>query len=72
MVEGGSFRVELTRGQIGDVVGLTPVHTNRILQKLRARGMLAIDNQNVHIDDLDGLRSLAPTRPTREGCNRLF
>lgn len=55
-----TYQIELTQHQIADTVGLTPVHTNRILQRLRGRGILFLTNQLVTIGDMAALQGLAP------------
>jgi len=38
------FRVPLTQTVIADALGLTPIHTNRVLRQLERDGLLARDN----------------------------
>lgn len=61
LVDGLTFRMELTQSHLADVVGLTLVHTNRVLQRLRARGVMSFVDQSVHIEDIDALRQMSPT-----------
>jgi CRP-like cAMP-binding protein len=49
LADGHAFELPLTQQEIGDALGLTPVHVNRVLQRMRrdklisfARGLLAI------------------------------
>lgn len=55
--DGQAVRLPLTQSQIGDALGLTAVHTNRMLKVLRQRGIVALDNHT--------LRILAPERLAR-------
>ena len=58
-----SFNLPLTQEQIADHLGLTLVHVNRTLRRMREEGLLAVDRQVVMIRDLDGLRELVRGLP---------
>jgi CRP/FNR family transcriptional regulator len=65
-----SYNLPLTQQQIGDHVGLTLVHVNRVLRGLRESRIVTLDRHVVMIRDLERLRSLAagetepaPARP---------
>ena len=49
----------LTQEMLGELTGLTPVHTNRVLRKLREDGVLACERQRVEILDPQRLVDLA-------------
>jgi CRP-like cAMP-binding protein len=49
----------LTQEQLADVLGLTPVHVNRVLQQLRATGLIAMRGRTMEIFDYPGLRTIA-------------
>lgn len=53
-----SFRLDLTREQLADFVGLTQVHLNRILSQLRSRGLLMMVGPQVMLTDIAGLERL--------------
>jgi CRP-like cAMP-binding protein len=55
----GSFEVPVTQEDLGDVLGLTTVHVNRVLRQLRTRDLIAIRQRRVDILDRDGLEELA-------------
>lgn len=57
------FNLPLTQEQIADHLGLTLVHVNRILRRLREEGIAAIDRQLVVIERFDVLRELARGLP---------
>lgn len=59
LAEGGTFTCPLTQEQLGDVLGLTPVHVNRVLQKLRADGLIVFNRPDVVIPDLARLHAVA-------------
>lgn len=48
----------MTQEMLGDMTGLTPVHTNRVMRKLRADGVLSVDRQTLQVHDLAGLMEL--------------
>lgn len=45
----GRCTIPLTQQDIADVVGLTPVHVNRVLGDLRNRGLLRFSGKTLHI-----------------------
>src|SRR5436305_5319286 len=52
-----TFNLPLTQEQIADHLGLTLVHVNRTLRRLREDRLLLVANQVVIITDLDRLRA---------------
>ena len=50
-----SMPFPLTQEMLGDMTGLTPVHTNRVMRKLREDGVLRAERQRLTILDLDRL-----------------
>lgn len=58
-VHDGSFEMMLTQEQIGDAVGLTPIHVNRMLRELHDRKIVVGDRQHYTITTLTKLRELA-------------
>jgi CRP-like cAMP-binding protein len=70
LVEDGSIPFPLTQLHIADALGLSVVHTNRVLQRLRQGGFIRLDNQRLAIGDLRAIRRVgryweqpAPQRP---------
>lgn len=53
----------LTQEMLGELTGLTPVHTNRVLRKLRTDGVLVCERQHIEILDLARLSQIADFRP---------
>lgn len=56
-----SMPFPLTQEMLGELTGLTPVHTNRVLRKLRSDGILIAERQRIELTDLDRLAELADT-----------
>ncbi len=59
LADGGRFRLPLTQVELGDTLGLTPVHVNKILKEFRARGLIAMENRMLDVLDAEGLRAIA-------------
>ena len=59
-----SFTLPLTQIELGDALGLSAVHVNRVLQELRGEGLLTWQNQTVHILDWPRLQHRAEFDPT--------
>lgn len=56
---GDSFVLPLTQDEVADTLGMTPVHVNRILKRLRKDGLISLQGRKLTIVDHDGLRSAA-------------
>lgn len=55
LVNGNQFHLPMTQEQLGDHLGLTLVHVNRTLRKLREEGILTVRSGLVLIHDVDAL-----------------
>ncbi len=62
-VDGYSFDLPLTQAELADVLGLSVVHVNRTLQKLRRQGAVTWDGVRVRIDDWAKLTAIADFDP---------
>jgi CRP-like cAMP-binding protein len=58
-VTGNAFEMPLTQEQIGEAMGVTSVHTNRILRQLRLDGVLELHRGTVRILNEYKLQELA-------------
>jgi CRP-like cAMP-binding protein len=58
-----TFNLPLTQEQIADHLGMTMVHVNRTLRRLREERLLLVANQVVVIHDLDRLRAIVGGLP---------
>jgi CRP/FNR family transcriptional regulator, anaerobic regulatory protein len=58
-----TFNVPLTQEQIADHLGLTLVHVNRTLRRLREEKIVLVDRQVVIIQDIERIRELAQGLP---------
>lgn len=55
MKDDGSFDFPLSQSMLADTVGLTPVHINRTLQRLRAEGLIVLNRRRLTITDMQRL-----------------
>lgn len=62
--DGMSFELPLTQPVIGDVLGLSTVHVNRLIAELRAEGLVSWSSFQVEILDWDRLARVAEFDPT--------
>jgi CRP-like cAMP-binding protein len=46
-----SFELPLTQADIADALGVTPIHTNRVLARFRTQGLLSYSGRSVTIHD---------------------
>ena len=53
----------LTQEMLGELTGLTSVHTNRVLRRLRTDGVMVCERQRIEILDLPRLLEIAEYRP---------
>lgn len=63
MAKDEGFDLPLTQEQLADALGLTSVHVNRTLQRLRSEGILSILHHVLTINDAERLRAAAGFRP---------
>lgn len=59
-----TYKLPLTQTDLADATGLTSVHVNRMLKRLRDDGLLTFRNGEVAIHDWDRLQQLAEFDPT--------
>lgn len=58
-----AYDLPMTQEQLGDAVGLTPVHVNRVLRSLTQRGLIARDRRQIAILNWDALRDASDFNP---------
>ena len=64
LVKGNSFPFLITQGEMGDALGLSNVHVNRVAQELREKNLIAWERGSVTVLDWDGLVALGEFNPT--------
>ena len=62
-VDGGCFDMPLTQQDIGEACGLTGVHVNRTVRRLREEGLAEIGGREARLLDLPGLARLGEFDP---------
>ena len=55
--------IPLTQTELGDILGLTNVHINRVLQDLRGRGLLTVRGRRFEVPDVAALRAFCGFDP---------
>jgi CRP-like cAMP-binding protein len=58
------FELPINQTELGECLGLTVVHTNRVLKELRERGLAHFKNGTVTIHDMARLKAFAEFDPT--------
>lgn len=58
-----SFDLPITQTDLGDTLGLTPVHVNRVLQRMRGEGLIRSEKGRLHIPDMAQLRAVTRFEP---------
>lgn len=59
LTRGSSYDLPLSQQELGEMLGITPVHANRTLQELRKRGLVEFASGLVTIHDMAGLKQAA-------------
>jgi CRP-like cAMP-binding protein len=57
LAEGNACDLPMTQAEIGDALGLSTVHVNRILRSLRAAGLIELRAGTLTVKDWEGLQS---------------
>ena len=58
-----SCAVPLTQGKLGDAIGITTIHVNRVLQSLRVAGLITYKSGKLTIHEWSALTKLAQFDP---------
>jgi CRP-like cAMP-binding protein len=64
LVTDDSFQLPLTQAALGDSLGLSTVHVNRVLQDLRKEGLITWRGETLVIEDWPRLQQVAEFDPT--------
>jgi CRP-like cAMP-binding protein len=59
LAHNGRFSFPASQIDIADATGMTPVHANRMIQQLRAKGLLVWDGDRIEVTDFDALKEAA-------------
>jgi CRP-like cAMP-binding protein len=64
LVNGSSCNWPITQAEIGDALGVTTVHVNRVLQQMRADGLVELKGDRLNIPDWEKLKKAGDFDPT--------
>ncbi|WP_445502502.1 Crp/Fnr family transcriptional regulator [Microvirga sp. G4-2] len=64
LVEDHVCDLPITQGEFADALGFTTVHVNRVLQQLRAEGLIVTQGTRLTIPDWDRLKQMGEFDPT--------
>ena len=59
LASGEAFSLPMTQTELGDTLGLSPVHINRVLKEFRRQGLIATEHKLLHVLDVAGLQEIA-------------
>jgi len=63
LAENDTYELIATQTDLGDALGLSTVHVNRVLQQLRAEGLIVSDGKMLMIPDFENLKEVAGFDP---------
>jgi CRP-like cAMP-binding protein len=63
MANGDRYELPITQGELADTMGLSGVHMNRVIQRLRAEKLITLKGKNLVILDLDRLKEFSSFNP---------
>ena len=74
LVRGDEFILRMTQDEIGDYLGLTSVHVNRMFRQLEEQGLIARRLQRIRLVDVPALGELGGfvARELAPDCGELF
>ncbi|MFC1458130.1 Crp/Fnr family transcriptional regulator [Microvirga arabica] len=64
LVEGHACDLPITQGEFADALGFTTVHVNRVLQQMRAEGLIELSGDRLNIPDWEKLKQVGEFDPT--------
>jgi CRP-like cAMP-binding protein len=59
LTNGESFHLPLTQTELGDTLGLTPVHINHVLKEFRSQALIAMRHKVLYLLDVPALQQIA-------------
>ena len=63
-IQDDTIQLPITQSELGDTLGLSTVHVNRVLQELRKEGLIRLRGSAMTILDWDRLQKVAEFAPT--------
>jgi CRP-like cAMP-binding protein len=63
LTNGDTYELPITQAELADTTGLTSVHVNRVLQRLRRDGLITLKSKNLMIMDVERLKAFSGFNP---------
>lgn len=63
LADGGRYELPLTQKELGDTTGLSNVHVNRVLRRLRGEGLITFKDKHLVILDVERLEAFSGFTP---------
>jgi hypothetical protein len=63
MADDHAIRLPFTQADLADTLGLTSVHTNRVLQGFRRDELITLERQRLVLRDIEGLQAISGLTP---------
>ena len=64
LANGNDIELPVTQAELGDSLGLSTVHVNRVLQELRGDGLITLRGRSLSVQDWPGLKKAGEFDPT--------
>src|SRR3954470_6152041 len=64
LTNGSACEMPFTQADLADAVGISTVHTNRVLQELRAAGLISLRPRSLTVEDWEGLKEAGEFDPS--------
>jgi CRP-like cAMP-binding protein len=64
LADGHAIDLPVTQAELGDALGLSTVHVNRVLQELRGDGLITLRGRFLNVQDWPGLKKAGEFDPT--------
>ncbi|MDB5452016.1 MAG: Crp/Fnr family transcriptional regulator [Caulobacteraceae bacterium] len=64
LAPGLSFQLPITHAELADALGLSTVHVNRVLQELKAAGLISYRGPDIRIENWERLQEMGEFDPT--------
>jgi CRP-like cAMP-binding protein len=63
LVDDDSYQLPITQVELADTTGISGVHANRVLQRLRRQKLISLEGEELVVLDLAGLKRIAGWNP---------
>jgi CRP-like cAMP-binding protein len=64
LVADHAFNLPVTQAELGDALGISTVHVNRVLQELRGEKLISLSGSSLKVLDWEGLQKAGEFNPT--------